>query len=292
MGLENTDVLRLPSGTYARVQPHGPLELVFGGGPAPADGSPPPDGLWVVHGTFPIAGILPFPRTMAVVRTGGRLVLINGLRLDGAGEGALKALGPITAVVRLGAYHGVDDDYYAREHGAAVFGLAGMSTPRGAGGAAPRWLVRPQAERVPSAAPAAALPVPAEVGCPIPGARVHVFRFVKPEAALLLPPLGGGGATLILCDALINVPEDPPLLGWLPRVVLRLGGWTGLRQEALWYGWQKSLGGLDDRGMRSEYDRLLAETQFEAVVFGHGAVIREGGHAALSAAIDKHMPYA
>lgn len=32
MVFENTDALLLPSGVYAPVRPHGPLELVFGGG--------------------------------------------------------------------------------------------------------------------------------------------------------------------------------------------------------------------------------------------------------------------
>lgn len=332
MVFENTDALLLPSGVYAPVRPHGPLELVFGGGGPvanpragvddsgggsgggpPPPGAPPtdlPDGLWVVHGTFPLASVLPFPRTMAVVRAAGRVTLINSMRLSAAGEAAVAALGPITSVVRLGAYHGVDDDYYAREHGAVVYGLAGMSAPPGGEPVPPRLLaVRPPAAGSAAAADAAAAAAAAadvsaaaaEAECPIPGAKVHVFALAKPEAALLLPPFGGeprsgsggrgsGGRTLVLCDALINVGPSPPLLGWLPRTIIRALGWAdGLCPERMWYGWQKSLTRLDDRGMRGEYDRLLAAGPWEAVVFGHGDVIRERGHAAVAAAIAKHL---
>lgn len=101
---------------------------------------------------------------------------------------------------------------------------------------------------------------------------------------------GSGGRTLVLCDALINVGPSPPLLGWLPRTIIRALGWAdGLCPERMWYGWQKSLTRLDDRGMRGEYDRLLAAGPWEAVVFGHGDVIRERGHAAVAAAIAKHL---
>lgn len=159
MLFERTDALLLPSGVYAPVRPHGPLELVFrGGGPSatphagrddegggvgvgsgdggglPPRGDPPSDlrgGLWVVHGTLPIASVLPYPRNVAVVGAAGRVTLINSTRMSADREAAVAALGPITSSVQLGAYYGADDNYFAREHGAVVCGLASMSAPPG-----------------------------------------------------------------------------------------------------------------------------------------------------------------
>ena len=51
-------------------------------------------------------------RNMAIVRHDGALTVINPMRLDAAGETALRALGEVRHVLRLGCFHGLDDPYY------------------------------------------------------------------------------------------------------------------------------------------------------------------------------------
>ncbi|KAK1861783.1 hypothetical protein I4F81_004363 [Pyropia yezoensis] len=186
-------------------------------------------------------GLLALPRTMVVVRhSGGRICLVHTMRLDGAGEAALTALGPVDAVVRLGSYHGVDDDYYVRTFGATLADTGGSRPP----------------------------------ALPIPGAQLFRFHVAKAEGALYLrqfrPPGGGGGGgsggTLIVCDALVNMPPRPPHVGWLLAAAFRLAGLTGLRPGPLWYRTMKRLSGLDDRAMAAEYQRLLDAYPFAALV--------------------------
>lgn len=272
----NADQITRPSGTFVPVTAHGPLEPLWiapasGNGAAAARADAPlpsPDGLWIVHGTFAMSPVGTFPRTMTVVRhSDGQLAIFNSLRLDEAGEAALRALGDVTAVVRLGAFHGVDDDYYVRTFGAVAYALPGSPLP-------PALPVAPVAL------------VAGPTDAPIPGAFVFVFAVTKAEAALHLPAYGppGSGGTLVLCDAVINMGPRPAHLGWLMAAVFRWTGFTGLRPAPLWYKFAKQQGGVDDAYMAAEYRRLLRECPaFGTVVCAHGDVIPTGGHARIEA---------
>lgn len=280
----NADRIARPSGTFVPVTAHGPLEPLWVA-PASEDGPataaagdarpPPPDGLWVVHGTFSMSPAGTFPRTMTVVRhSGGQVAIVNSLRMDEAGEAALRALGNVTAVVRLGSFHGVDDDYYVRMFGAVAYALPGSPLP--------------PALPVPPVALVAGL-----ADAPIPGASVFVFAVTKAEAALHLPAHGpaGSGGTVLFCDAVINMGPRPAHLGWLMAALCRWMGFTGLRPAPLWYKFAKQQGGLDDAYMVAEYRRLLREfPAFGAVVCAHGNVIPTGGHARIEAMAQGLLP--
>src|ERR1700722_12761296 len=99
-------------------QAHGPVTEVF------------PD-LFQVTGSFAFARLLSITRNMTIVRQGGELVVLNSVRLDPAGEAALEKLGKVTHVVRVGAFHGYDDAYYADRFQATLWGPPG--TDHGAG---------------------------------------------------------------------------------------------------------------------------------------------------------------
>jgi len=279
----NADQIKRPSGTFAPVAAHGPLEHLWGRSGAAetattAAADAPADGVWIVHGSFPMSPAGTFPRTMTVVRhSGGRLAIINSMRLDDAGEAALRALGTVDAVVRLGSFHGVDDDYYVRTFGATAYVIPGSPLPPGA--AEPVWMATTAGE---DGSPPPALP--------IPGASLFIFKVAKAEGALYLPDFGpaaaasGGGngdggdghGTLILCDSLINMGPRPPHLSWLMATIFRVMGFTGLRPAPIWYKGVKQLGDVDDAYMVAEYERLLSECPTEAAIFVHGDVIPSG----------------
>lgn len=143
---------------------------------------------------------------MTVVRhSGGQLAIVNSLRMDEAGEAALRALGNVTAVVRPGSFHGFDDEYYVRMFGAVAYALPGSPLP--------------PALPVPPVALVAGL-----ADAPIPGASVFDFAVTKAEAALHLPAHGpaGSGGTVLFRDAVINMGQRPAHLGWPPC----LDGWA------------------------------------------------------------------
>lgn len=121
-----------------------------------------------------------FSRNMTIVRDGGRLILINSIRLNEQALSELEQLGEITDVIRLGALHGRDDAFYVDRYKAKFWAPAGVSNDTG--------LV--MNELSPSA------------NLPIEDASVFIFETTQiPEAILFLQREGG---IAIACDALQN----------------------------------------------------------------------------------------
>lgn len=86
-------------------QPHDPIQALT-------------DRLFVVRGSMRMNALLRLSRNMVIVRHGAELTLLNPIRLNDEGECALRELGTITHIVRLGALHGVDDPWYKHRFGA------------------------------------------------------------------------------------------------------------------------------------------------------------------------------
>ncbi|PHS05729.1 MAG: hypothetical protein COA78_15065 [Blastopirellula sp.] len=72
-----------------------------------------------------------FSRNMVVIRDHRSLTLVNTIRLDEAGLAALDALGTVSNIVKLGAFHGRDDAFYVDRYGADLWAQAGMTYTRG-----------------------------------------------------------------------------------------------------------------------------------------------------------------
>lgn len=128
------------------------------------------------------AGIdLQFSRNMVVVRNGQELTLINTVRLDARGLKALDALGKVTNIVRIGAFHGRDDAFYLNHYPAKLWALKGMQHEHGR---------TADVELIP------------EGPMPFPNCRLFVFETsVHPEGILSIAQEGG---ILITCDSIKN----------------------------------------------------------------------------------------
>lgn len=155
----------------AAAMPHGVLEEVF------------KDVFFVTGTTCPhfLERDWQFSRNMVVVREGGDLTLINTVRLDEDGLAALEALGTPRHVVRLGAWHGMDDAFYLRRYNAALWALPGMEHAHGH-----------------------ATDHALTVGGPTPFSGVSLFQFetITTQEGLLLIERDGG--ILVSCDSLQN----------------------------------------------------------------------------------------
>ncbi len=55
-------------------------------------------------------------RNMTIVRSGSELTLINTVRLNEEALQKLDALGVVTNIVRIGAFHGRDDAFYQNRY--------------------------------------------------------------------------------------------------------------------------------------------------------------------------------
>ena len=84
------------------------------------------DDVHLVTGTFELKlGFITLTgsRNMAIVRDRENLTLINSLRLNEAGLEQLDALGKVENIVRLAAFHGMDDPFYKERYGAKVWSV-------------------------------------------------------------------------------------------------------------------------------------------------------------------------
>lgn len=163
-----------PETELPKALPHGSFEEVL------------PDVFFVTGTTRPtfLGATWQFSRNMVVVRDGRALTLVNTVRLDDEGLSALARLGNVEHVVRLGAFHGIDDRFYLERFGAKLWGLPGMTHE---GGRAHDRELAP--------------------GGAVPCASASTFVFTsskQPEGLLLLERDGGA---LVSCDSLQNWVE-------------------------------------------------------------------------------------
>lgn len=155
---------------YPEAMPHGRLREIF-------------SDVFVVTGTSTpefLGARWRYSRNMTVVRRGSSLTLVNSVRLSDQGLRELHGLGRIENVVRLGAFHGMDDAFYVHELGARAWAPPGM----------------------PSAPELTAPVMPLGPELPLDDASLFVFSSSRqPEAVLHLQRDQG---VLIACDSLQN----------------------------------------------------------------------------------------
>ena len=180
---------------FPAARPHGLLEEVL------------PD-LFFVTGGMAMPGVLPirFSRNMVVVREGSRLVLINTVRLDDAGLEALDKLGKVSDVIRLAAFHGMDDPFYADRYGAKVWAVKGQRYTTGLGAANAETYFAPTVE------------MEATTELPVEGASLYVIASAPPEGLLVLDRHGG---TIVAGDCLQNWAAPDEHFSWLARIAMK-----------------------------------------------------------------------
>jgi len=104
--------------SYPSAQSHGNLTELF-------------PNLYMVKGSVAIKAphikygplTLAFSRNMYIYKEGNALTLINSIRLNEAGAACLSALGEVKNVIRLAAFHGMDDPFYKARHAATIYSV-------------------------------------------------------------------------------------------------------------------------------------------------------------------------
>ncbi len=231
---------------YPAATPHGPLIPIM-------------EDVWFVTGSVMLKPLLRLPRNMVVVRHEGELTLINSVRLDAQGEEALKALGKIAHVMKIG-FHGMDDAYY-------------LDTFR-----ATHWVV--DSSITSSKGPIQVLSEDAEL--PFSPARVFMFKDTNlPEAAILLEREGG---LLMTCDSVQHwAPSE--FFSPLARVATRFMGFQKSAQIGPpWRKKQTPAGG----SLRADFERL-ASLKFEKLIGGHGGLLSRDAPKVLSESIAREL---
>lgn len=206
------------------------------------------DDVWWAWGTVRVAPGVRFPRNMTIVRERGELVVLHPVLMPDAEQKKIEALGPIKHIVRLGAFHGMDDPAYVERYAPTVWAPPGVDHRPG---------VATTKELVPGG----------EV--PIAGATLFSFECSRsPETALLVPRHGG---VLLTCDSVQNW-ETVAGCSFLGRTMSRMMGFRG--RACIGPGWRKMCEPKDGVGFRPLFEQLL-ELEFRHVLGGHGAPMKD-----------------
>ena len=217
------------------------------------------DDVFMVRGSIRMNPIMRISRNMAVVRHDGELTLINPLRMTDDGEAALRELGEIKRIMRLGPMHGIDDPYYVQTHGAEVWCQAGGTT---------------------YADPPIDVELTENTQLPFPDAKLFCFQgLIQPEAALLIEK---GDGLLLTCDAIQHY-GDYLHSTLLARIMMPFIGFP--KTTIIGPIWLKLLT-PEGGSLKGEFARLL-ELEFDGLLSAHGSFLSTGAHAGVEAAFNK-----
>lgn len=200
-----------------------------------------------------------FSRNMVAVLGAGGWTLLNPVRLSKDAEDQLLEKGPIRHAVRLGTFHGCDDEYYVDRFGVEFWSVTGK-----------------QAYKNP--------PIKHEISedgaFPIQGAKVVVFKgAAQAECVVFLPE----HRLLVTCDSVQHYELNDPLITWPSRLLMkRMGFFTPCVIGPFW------LKGVTPEGgrLRADFDRIL-ELDFDSLISAHGSPKVGGAKEALAANVTK-----
>lgn len=235
--------------TFPEAKPHDPPKKIA-------------DDLFVVCGTVHLLPVVLINRNMAVVRHEGELTLINCVRMDEAGLKALEALGEVRHVVRLGPFHGMDDEFYVNRYKTTFWSFE---------------------DGVTYTSPAVTHPLTEGGDLPFPNAKLFAFDHLKETEGALLLERGLG--VLLTVDAVqsYSTPPHKPYANWLVRLLLKFVGFPD--KTIIGPIWVKLLA-KDKARLKGEFERLL-KWEFDQLLSAHGTFVPSGAHKELTQAFDK-----
>ena len=215
--------------------------------------------LYMVRGSIKLNPLMRISRNMGIVREGSKLTLVNPIRLRLDIEKKLEALGDIKNIVRLGAFHGVDEGYYVE-----TFGAQFWSQPNGVTYNEPL------------------IDIEIGMGGLTPVEDSQFFEFnetVEPECALLLERDGG---VLFTCDSIQNY-ADYSFNNWATKLVLP---WIGFPKATIVGPIWLKLMTPKNGSLEEEFKRLL-KLSFDKLLSAHGTFLAGDAHSAVKNAIEK-----
>jgi hypothetical protein len=218
------------------------------------------DDVWWAWGTVRFAPGVLFPRNMTIVREKGELVVIHPVMMPDAVQAKIEALGPIKHIVRLGAFHGMDDPAYVKKYAPTTWAPPGVDQPAG---------VKTDRELRPGGE------------LPLEWAKLFVFESSRtPETAIHLERHGG---LLLTCDSVQNW-ETTAGCSFLGGVMSRMMGFRG--RACIGPGWRKMSEPKNGIGFRKEFERLV-ELEFHHALGGHGAPMKNTAKDDLRASVKR-----
>lgn len=221
--------------------PHGEIEQIF-------------NDIYMVTGTVAMKmGLtMRFSRNMTIIRQDESLVLVNSVRLSEQGLARLDKMGKVTDVIRLAAFHGMDDPFYQSRYQARVWSVDAPYVKGFTMDPAPQQeYFKP--DRI----------LKSGEETPIEDAQVFEFSDARPKELNLLLPIENG--TLISGDSLQNWTQPDEYFNLTASLLMRLMGF--FKPCNIGPGWTKSA-----KPSARDFDRLL-QWEFDSVLPSHGAPV-------------------
>jgi hypothetical protein len=216
--------------------------------------------VWWAWGTTRFGPGILFPRNMVIVRERGELVIIHPILMPAAEQAKIEALGPIRHIVRLGAFHGMDDPAYVARYQPTTWAPPGVELRAGATN-----------DR------------PLTPGGPLPFADGRLFTFERsrtPETAILLARHGG---LLLACDSVQNW-ETTAGCSFLGGLMSRMMGFKG--RACIGPGWRRIAEPRQGGGFGPDFRRLV-DHDFRHAVGGHGPPMIDTARTDLRATVQR-----
>ncbi len=197
-----------------------------------------------------------YSRNMCVLRHDGELTIINSVRLDDAGLSSLEALGNVKRVMKLGAFHGMDDAFYVDRYSASLCTPPMMSHDSGK---------TTDVELHPG-------PLPF-----LPHASLFCFETTKvPEGVIHLAQDDG---ILISCDSLQNWARPDRFFDEVSATKMAEFGF--IRPANIGPGWRRAA-----EPRLEDFTRLMT-LDFRHLVPAHGEILRDSAHEAFRKTISE-----
>ena len=213
----------------------------------------------MVRGSIRMNPVMRITRNMAIIRHDGALTLVNPIRMTPAGEKQLASLGEVRRILRLGAFHGIDDPYYVDRFSAELW-----CQPGG------------KAYKEPP------IDVPLGEGSELPFPDAELIPFVgtkQPESVLLLKR---GDGLLLTCDAIQHY-GDYRHNSFLARLMMPFIGFP--KTTIVGPIWLKFMT-PEGQSLRATFERLLT-LDYDSLLAAHGSFLEHGARDAVRRAIDR-----
>lgn len=222
------------------------------------------DDVFSVTGSVSLPGPLPmrFSRNMTILRQDGELTLINTVRLNPQGLAELGQLGDVKTVIRVAAFHGMDDPFYKERYDATVLSIDAPYLTGFGTGAKPYFTP----DQI----------IDSSTELPIEGLHLHLIESSSPIEGLLR--LDRDGGILIVGDSLQNWAKPDRFFSLPARLMMRLMGF--IKPHNIGPGWIKAAK-PDPAELRS-----LLDLEFDHLLPAHGTPVIGGAKQAYAPAIN------
>ncbi|WP_220718667.1 hypothetical protein [Agarivorans litoreus] len=227
------------------------------------------DNIYFVTGTVTMTKPLSmsFSRNMCIVKQGSQLVLINSVQLSPAGLSQLDMLGKVSDVIRLAAFHGMDDPFYKHHYGAKVWSVDAPYNSE-LSRVAKQENIYFEPDHILSTQ---------QTKLPINDAKYIEISSAEPKESLILLPQNKG--VLIAGDSLQNWQTADSYFNFAGAVLMKMMGF--LKAYNVGPGWLKMA-----KPEKNEIKSLL-ELDFEHVIPAHGSPVIKNAKQHFSGAITR-----